>query len=118
MRYLYLGFGWFFVGLGIVGAFLPVMPTTIFLIIAAWCFARSSPELEAWLLAHPVFGTALRRWREKGAISRRAKLMASGMIAASYTVFLLTAHPSPRLVILVGLLMAAPVIFITTCPDD
>lgn len=117
MRYVYLGLGWFFVALGIIGAFLPVMPTTIFLILAAWCFARSSPELEAWLLAHPVLGPPLRNWRERGAISRRAKYLACSMIAVSYGIFFLTAQPGPRLAVLVGLLMAAPALFIATRPD-
>lgn len=116
MRYLYLGLGWFFVALGVIGAFLPVMPTTIFLIIAAWCFARSSPELEAWLLNHRVFGATLRNWRERGAISRRAKLMACSMIAISYGFYFGFRHPSPLAAVLVGLAMAAPAIYVATRP--
>jgi uncharacterized membrane protein YbaN (DUF454 family) len=116
MRYVYLCLGWFFVALGVVGAFLPVMPTTIFLILAAWCFARSSPELEAWLLSHPVFGTTLRNWRERGAISRRAKLLACGMILASYAFYVGYRHPSPLAATLVGLAMAAPAIYVATRP--
>lgn len=116
MRYVYLGLGWFFVGLGIIGAFLPVMPTTIFLIMAAWCFARSSPELEAWLLAHPLFGETLTNWRERGAISKRAKLLACGMIAFSYALFLTFSHPSLTLAITIGVVMAAPAIYVATRP--
>ena len=72
----FLALGGLMLALGIVGAFLPVMPTTIFLIVAAWCFGRSSPRLEAWMLDHPRFGLALRQWREEGAVPLRAKLMA------------------------------------------
>ena len=54
-RWVYLACGLVFTALGIVGAFLPLMPTTIFLILAAGCFARSSPRLEAWLLDHAQF---------------------------------------------------------------
>lgn len=118
MRFVYLGLGWFFVALGIIGAFLPVMPTTIFLIIAAWCFARSSPELEAWLLAHPLFGAPLRNWRERGAISRRAKILACTMIALSYGMFLHFSQPGPRLAVLVLALMAAPALYVATRPDN
>lgn len=118
MRFFYLALGWFFVALGIIGAFLPVMPTTIFLIIAAWCFARSSPELEAWLLSHPLFGEPLRNWRERGAISRRAKIIACTMISASYGLFFFTSQPGPRLATFVFLLMAAPAIYVATRPDS
>ena len=72
IRASWLALGLFFVGLGIIGAILPLMPTTIFLILAAGCFARSSPRLEKWLLDHKVFGPTLRAWRADGAISRRA----------------------------------------------
>ena len=118
MRFVYLGLGWFFVALGIIGAFLPVMPTTIFLILAAWCFARSSPELEAWLLAHPLFGEPLRIWRERGSISRRAKILACSMIAVSYGIFLHFSQPGPRLAILVFALMAAPALYVATRPHS
>lgn len=118
MRYFYLGLGWFFVALGIIGALLPVMPTTIFLILAAWCFARSSPELEAWLLNHPLFGETLTRWRERGAIPRRAKIIACTMITASYGIFYYARQPSPKLAVAVFLLMAAPALYVATRPHD
>jgi uncharacterized membrane protein YbaN (DUF454 family) len=76
MRYLYLALGLAFVALGLAGVLLPVVPTTPFLIVAAGCFARSSPRLERWLLAHPRFGPVLQAWRERRAIPRKAKLLA------------------------------------------
>ena len=63
MRGVYLALGIGFVALGFIGAFLPVLPTTPFLVLAAACFARSSPRLENWLLQHPQFGPLLRNWR-------------------------------------------------------
>jgi uncharacterized membrane protein YbaN (DUF454 family) len=87
MRFLFLSLGWLFVALAVVGAFLPVLPTTPFLLLAAACFARSSPRLEAWMLDHPKFGPSLRDWREKGAIPRKAKIAAVVMMSASYAIF-------------------------------
>src|SRR5690606_28795427 len=76
-----------FVVLGLVGAFLAVLPTTPFLLLAVGCFARSSPRLEAWLLNHPSFGPPLRDWRERGAIPRKAKIAAVVMMSVSYAIF-------------------------------
>ena len=70
---LWLCGGYLSLGLAVIGAILPLMPTTVFLLIAAWCFGRSSPALRAKLLANPRFGPALRDWQEHGSISRRAK---------------------------------------------
>jgi uncharacterized membrane protein YbaN (DUF454 family) len=71
------------VALGAVGALLPVLPTVPFLLVAAWAGNRGWPGLEARLLAHPTYGPSIRAWRERGQVSRRAKLAASTMMAAS-----------------------------------
>lgn len=64
------------VALGVIGAIVPLMPTTIFLILAAACFSRSSPALERWLLAHPRFGPTITDWRRERVIPPRAKALA------------------------------------------
>src|ERR1700741_1335936 len=78
VRPLWMALGLAFVGRAFVGALLPLLPTTIFLILAAGCFARSSPRLEAWLLNHARFGATLRAAGADGAISRRAQALAWG----------------------------------------
>ncbi len=62
---------------GIVGIFLPGLPTTVFILIAAWAAARSSPRLHAWLWRHKLFGPMLRNWADGGRVSRRAKVSAA-----------------------------------------
>ncbi len=90
--YKFLGFG--FVALGLVGAVLPLLPTTIFFILAAGCFARSSPELEQRILDHATFGPAVRLWRDHGIIPPKAKFFALSGMTAGYAVFYFTARPA------------------------
>ena len=115
-RWLWLALGFLFVALGFIGALLPLLPTTIFLILAAACFARSSPRLEAWLLDHPRFGSTLRAWREDGAIGPRAKLMACGGMAIGYALFWWSARPSLAADLIVGLALAGCAAFVLTRP--
>ena len=89
-RRLYLAAGFVSVGLGIIGAFVPLMPTVAFLILAAFCFARSSPELEARLLNHPRYGAQLTAWRARGVVGRRAKWSATAAFAISIAIGFLT----------------------------
>ncbi len=75
-RSLYFTGGWIALILGSIGIILPLLPTVPFVILAAYCFARSSPRLEAWLLDHHVFGPHIRNWRTHGAISKKGKVAA------------------------------------------
>ena len=66
---------WFCVGLAFIGTFVPGIPTTIFLIIALWAFAKSSKKFHAWLLNHKRFGSILRNWETHKVVPKRAKQM-------------------------------------------
>ncbi|MBX9662181.1 YbaN family protein [Novosphingobium sp.] len=72
-RHLWTGAGLFFVGIGAVGAFVPLLPTVPFLLLALFCFARGNPVWEQRLLDHPTYGPLLLDWRNRRAIPRRAK---------------------------------------------
>jgi uncharacterized protein len=93
-RWFYLIGGFVSLGLGGLGVALPLLPTVPFVILAAFCFARSSPALERRLIEHRVFGPHILLWRERGAISRRGKRAALIAFAASAVAALLLA-PMP-----------------------
>ena len=116
MRIVYFCTGWVMVALGVIGAVTPLLPTTIFLIMAAGCFARSSPRLEAWLLDHPRFGKPLRDWRAAGAISRPAKLMACAGMTTGFVVFYVSAHPPAWLAAAVAVLLLGCAAYVVSRP--
>lgn len=117
MRHLYLALGLAFVALGFVGAFLPLLPTTPFLILAAACFARSSPRLERYLLEHPRFGPLLRDWRARGAIPLKAKWMALAGMAAGFLAFWFGSRPGPVPTLAVAMVMLGGLAFVWTRPS-
>lgn len=85
-RWLWLLAGWISLLLGIVGIFVPLLPTTPFVLLAAGCFSRGSEHCERWLLEHPRFGPMVRDWREHRAVPLRAKQLATVMMTIGSTV--------------------------------
>ena len=79
-RWLFVGSGLLFVGIAVLGAILPVLPTTPWVLLAGACFARSSPRLHSWLQRSPYFGHMLRDWEMHRGIRWRVKAFAICMI--------------------------------------
>lgn len=89
-RVAYLGLGYCSLGLAVAGVALPLLPTTPFLLVAAWAFGRSSPRLRRWLDEHPRFGPPLRHWREERAIPPKVKATAIAALGGSWTITTVT----------------------------
>jgi len=93
-RHAYRLVGLLATALAIAGLFVPLLPTTVFLLVAAWAFARSSPRLEAWLRSHPRFGPLIHEWEARGAVPRAAKVAAvAGMSLSLAVMWLLGVQP-------------------------
>ena len=88
-RQIYLAAGLASLALGGIGVILPLLPTVPFMILAAFCFANSSPRLEAWLVDHHVFGDHIRNWRQRRAITRRGKWAATVAFVVSCVIALI-----------------------------
>lgn len=116
MRMFWFLSGGLSLALGGAGIVLPLLPTTPFVLLAAYCFARSSPQLHDWLLAHRTFGPMIHNWAEHGAIPPRAKW--SGVIAMA-AVFGLSLAMGLRWEILAvqGVVLLAVCTFLLTRPD-
>jgi uncharacterized protein len=117
LRPFYFVLGVLMVILGIIGVFVPLMPTTTFLIVAAWCFARSSRRAETWLLQHRHFGPPIVAWRQSRAIARRHKYMSIGGMSLGMLLFVVTAHPSWWLALVVAAALSACAVFVATRPE-
>ena len=83
-RHLWAAGGAFFVALGTIGIFLPLLPTVVFYLLAAWCFSKSHPHLADKLYAHKHYGPHLVAWRDRRAVSRKGKV--SALLAMSGSV--------------------------------
>jgi uncharacterized membrane protein YbaN (DUF454 family) len=118
LRALLFGAGLLSVALAAVGVFLPILPTTPFLLLAAWCFLRSSARMHRWILASPVFGPYVREWRERRTVPREAKLKAIALVVASFAVSvgLVVQQPVPRA--LLALLGVGLVVFLARLPSE
>ncbi|MCB2112542.1 MAG: YbaN family protein [Parvularculaceae bacterium] len=116
-RIVFRSLGLFLTAIGAAGVFLPLLPGVPFLILAAACFARSSPRLETWLLDHPLLGPGVRRWRDRGAITLRSKLIALSMMAASALLVTQTAAPGWAKIFTFAM-MGAGALFVATRPGD
>ena len=115
-RAVYGGLGFLFLGLGIVGIFIPVLPTTINIILAAFFFFRSNDRMYRYLMTHPRFGPALRDYRAGLGIPRRVKVIAVSAVVATFAVtILLTIHTTVGRVVMITLALAI-IAFILTRP--
>jgi uncharacterized membrane protein YbaN (DUF454 family) len=108
--------GFIFLALGVIGIVLPLLPTTPFLLLGAFCFARSCEKLHDWLLRHPYFGSAIIDWRENGNISKRNKTYA--IVTILITFLLSVIFKVPLVVILIQMTVLSIVsLFILTRPQ-
>ena len=94
--------GWLCVCFGFVGIFIPGIPTTIFLIIALWAFARSSKRFHAWLLNHQRFGPILRNWESHKVVPIKAKIV---MVILQILVVIMVQYTFNSLFVTVALLI-------------
>ncbi len=113
-KVFFLAIGSLATALGFTGLFLPLMPTTCFLILAVWAFSKSNPEWGNWLLEHPEFGPTIKNWMKYKSIDRRMKCKISLSIVIGFSVSLLLLSPGSFLSIALLSVMIMLLFYINT----
>lgn len=103
--------------LGVLGLFIPLFPTTPFLILAAWAFSKSSPRLARWLRTNRYFGPLIRDWQDHGVVPVRAKIFAVTAMAGGLAGVLIVAWTMPWITIPVGVLLTGISIWLISRPS-
>lgn len=117
-RMIYFIAGWVFLALAVIGIFLPLLPTTPFLLLTAVFFARSSERWHNWLLKQPQLGPLILDWERHGVIRLRIKILATILMVPSVSLTLLRGKIPLYAQTLVGLISIAVLIFIWTRPSQ
>jgi len=116
MKLLWVTFGLLCVGLAFVGIVLPLLPTVPFLLLAAFCFARSSERLHNWLVTHPKLGPPIVDWQTRGAITPKAKKLATLSVAVVFTLSLILGL-KPFVLVIQAITLGCVMLFIWTRPN-
>lgn len=115
-RVIYTGLAGISFSLGVIGLFLPLLPTTCFMLLAVGLASKGSPRFALWIRRHPRFGPPIRAWEQERAIPRHAKLVAVALLTLSMVVLALSINAvTVRIVLIVGLSMLA--VWIYTRPE-
>ncbi len=117
MKLCYFLLAWLFFVIGAIGVVLPVLPTTPFMILALWAFAKSSKRFHDWLYHHPLFGPLLQKWRQHRVIPLPAKIISVVMMSASFAYIIFFRQFNIFLLLFVAALMLYGMWFILTKPS-
>ena len=118
---IYKALGFFFMGLAILGAFLPILPSTPFILLSAWFFSQSSEKWHNWLLASELFGPMIKNWETSQCISARTKIfaiLAMALAGGTTVVFAIEDYRLRIFTVLMLLTGTATILLIKTCPDE
>jgi hypothetical protein len=116
-RALFMALGFVCVGLGALGTFLPLLPTTPFMLVALWAFSRSSRRFHHWLYTHPRFGPRLREWNEHGIVPVKVKVSAISAMLVSLSIMVFVVRVKWQVAAASAALMLVGATYVLTRPS-
>jgi len=117
MKHVYFSLGWLFFSIGALGVFLPVLPTTPFMILALWSFSKSSEKFHHWLYHHRLFGPSLKLWDKYRVIPSLVKIVALTFIIISMTCLVIFSTLESWLKVMTGVFMLSAAVYILGKPS-
>lgn len=117
-RTIFILLGWLSMIVGFVGAYLPILPSTCFFILAGYFFSKSSPRWHQWLLNRPHIGPILIDWNEHGVIRRKYKIMSTAVMVPTFAVSFYLVRDIKLVVVILGAILISLQIFIWTRPQN
>ena len=109
--------GWIAFILGVIGAFLPLLPTTPLILLASYFFSKGSPRFYQWLINRKYFGDLIKDWNEYGVVSKKSKLMSAGCMLLIFLYFIIFTDRPLWMHIILGLIFISVSIFVSTRPS-
>lgn len=116
-KYTYTALGWLSFAIGFIGVFLPLLPTVVFWVIAAWLWSKGSPELMEKVYQHPNFGSQIKAFMQHGVVSRKGKIAAAMSMSVSYILFQLIVKPGFNIGVGVAVVFAVIALWLMTRPE-
>ena len=111
-----MAFGWICVAIGLVAVVVPGLPTTVFMLMAAWAFSKSSERFGRWIVDHPRIGPTVAAWRESGAVPLKAKILAVSMMGGSFVWIVIFVAHGWVMPAVVGAVMAGSSVYLVSRP--
>jgi hypothetical protein len=117
IRLIYFALAWLFFAFGVLGILLPVLPGTVFMILALWAFSRSSTRFHTWLFSHRWFGPPLQKWAAHHVVPWSARVVAYASMLGSVIVTGLVLELHPVVPIATAVISIAAIVYISRCPS-
>ena len=116
-KYTYIALGWLSFAIGLIGMFLPLLPTVVFWILAAWLWSKGSPELMQRVYQHPKYGAQIEAFMQHGVVPRQGKKAAVISMTISYGLFQLFVKPTFVLGLVVAIILIIIALWLISRPE-